>query len=241
MKRVLMTSPDGSLRRTRGLRALVVGATLLAATAAGTGTYALWSDALTKDDVTVAHGAQVGIFVQRVGSAPQIASSASDVLTFDLTVDDAKTMMAAPTRSFAQLVKIGLRADGRVGIDYSIALPDFSTGSAQGTLFDASTVRLFAVSGEDDATAAAACTVANAPAVQPDLTNNVGLDSLDTTHRERTVYYCLTAAYSGTGGTYQNTGKASAAEGAAEGQDTWSAYVAEPGVFSVTHTVRLPS
>jgi hypothetical protein len=228
-------------------RTRVVFAAVFAAVAVlgvgGTGVaWALWSDSHTDSSVRVATEPQVGVSFSRVGSAGTAATDAASVLDVAITRADGQALLAASPRAVAVPLAVRLRADGHAGITYSLAVPAF----APGTLFAASTIRLFPVTATTDAAAQAACTPAAAPPTQPSTTAIVGIAAgVDPAAPDGLAvdYWCLTAVYSGTGGDYANTATAqgTAPSGVVvQAQDTWQTFVIAPADVSLTHTLHLP-
>lgn len=233
----------GAVRTPTG--GVIVGLASAVVLSIGLGTataWALWSDAFTNPSLQVATQPKVGISFERLGGSAQTATGPASVLAQDLARSDGQTLLASATDTVAIPLAVRMRADGHAGISYDIALPAFPAG----TLFDASTVRLFPIVAATDAAAQSACTAAAAPAAQPSTSDIVGIAAgVDPAAPNGLAvdYWCLTAAYSGTGGTYTNTATASgtAPSGAtAQGQDSWSAYVVAPGTYSLTHELHLP-
>lgn len=218
----------------------VVAAALVATGVSGGAAWALWSDELVNPSLQVATGSQVGVGWGRVGGTVDAATGPASALTVTLGQGDAQALIASPSKTIAVPLVVRLRADGNAGITYSIALPTYPAGS----LFGASTVRLFPITATTDAAAQAACTLAAAPSAQPPTMNVVGIPpGADAPTGIDSDYWCLTAAYSGTGGTYQNTATArgTAPSGVvAEAQSTWQAFIVSPGTYTLTHSVTLP-
>lgn len=241
-----MTAALRTPRPTRRSRITIVVVTAVVAVVSGllsaAGSWALWSQAFTNPSLQAAAGPQAGISLARVGGAASAATGPASVLTATLGRSDAQTLLATSGRAVAIPLVVRMRADGHAGMTYDIALPAF----VPGTLFAASTVRLFPLSSTTDAAALAACTPAAAPAVQPPTTDIVGIAAgVDPSAPGGTAvdYWCLAATYNGSGGTYQNTAtvQGTAPSGAVvSGQSTWHAFLVSPGTYSLTHEITLP-
>ncbi len=225
----------------------------------GVGAWALWSANFTDSDVQVGIGAKVGFAVGRIEVATTESASATapaQVLNIPtLTSEDAETLLASTPvngeRTLAIPIRVQLRADGNLGIQYSAELPSFDSG----TVFGESTIRLFPLSSNDDSAAVNACTAAAAPATQPPTEDVVGIATGDTSLTIATDYWCLTVVYT-EGGTYTNVGEASASSTASPNadpsptvtvdpteiaaSDSWQAYVVDSGMYGWVHTVTVP-
>lgn len=224
------------------LVASVAGMVALGIGAGSGATWSLWSDAFTNPSLQVATGAQVGITFGRVGGSAVAATAESSVLTAGVTRADGQMLLAAAPRAVAIPLVVRMRADGHTGINYSLTVPAFPAG----TLLAASTIRLFPVSATTDAAAQAACTPPAAPVAQPATAGIIGIAAgVDTGAPNGLAadYWCLTAVYSGSGGTYENTATAAgvAPSGVAVQADaTWTAFVIAPGSTSLVHELHLP-
>jgi alternate signal-mediated exported protein len=173
------------------------------------------------------------------GGAKTPASGPNDVLT--LPLGPAQAAQALEADGLALPFRIKLRADGNAGLDYSLALPQFTPNG----VFDGATVRLFEVG------AAADCLLANAPATQQNLTGITGINpgTSGVAQTERT--WCFTATYDpANAGDYANTATVTAKSPAGHevsSQDTWEAKVlpdplAEPiTTVGLTHAVTRPN
>lgn len=217
--------------------AVGLGAAALAALAVLAVTNALWVQQVDTP-LTLDSAQGVGFSVQRTDSTAQTAADGTDALALTLTVADVETMMSSPVKSLALPIKVKARADGSLGLNYSVPLPTFTPG----TVLANSTIRLWALPATvtTDAAALAACTTVAAPATQPSTTNQVALPTGGTVN-SATLYWCLTAVYSGTGGTYTNTVTAtSGGVQVTSAQDSWTGYRAEPVTFNWTHEVTAP-
>lgn len=230
----------GRTSRSFGRGALMaVAAAAMTVCAAGSAV-ALWSASSTATP-QVAVGARAGFAISRVGVAgsTQVATDATPSLKLTLGLADATTMMTASPKAVAIPIKVQLRADGNLGMTYSVAMPSFGSG-----VFSGSTIRLFPLTAADDAAAAAACSPSAAPSNQPDLSRIVGLAPGHPGSTLATAYWCLSAVY-GSGGRYTNVATAQGTASpspstAVSASASWSAYVVSEGVLTWTPAVTYP-
>lgn len=235
MTPLMKRSSEGRAVRRWTFPAALVLVALVAGVA--TSAYALWSSGVTNGGLVVSGPPKVGFALSRIGGAPTVATSGGSVLGLDITSEDANALVKSADGTLAIPFKVMQRADGNIGLTYSLQAPTF----AAGTLFDAATMRVFPLTGvTGDAAATTSCRASAAPAQQPNLTNLIGLEKGSSAVSSSTAYWCLTYVRSETKGKYTNTAKAEATSGPASGTATWSAYVFEPGRLNATHQVVLP-
>lgn len=227
-------------------RSVVIGGVAAATAVAavlGVAAYGLWSDSALPADAAVSTG-QVGVQLDRLASASstttssQTATAATSVLTASTVRGDASTMVTATPQAVAVPLQVRLRADGNAGLRYTLAIAAPATGS----VFAASTVRLFPVASAAACTPAAAAVAA--ATTQPNLVDIAGLATGSTAPATATAFWCLGAVYPGTGGIYTNTATASGTNAATSqpvsSTASWSAYVYARLDVNLTHTVITP-
>jgi hypothetical protein len=155
----------------------VIGLTVIGFLASSTA-LALWRDRVTATDRATGLG-QIALGVQRAGAAATYAQSASQGASFALDPTDAANTLST---GIAIPFDVLLRADGHVGLTYSLA---FGTPTAD-TVFADSTVAVFPVAD------AAQCVV-GATGAGGSLTNIPGLGTGYATFKTATHHWCLTA------------------------------------------------
>lgn len=237
------------LRRPRG-RVILSAAIALALMSGSAVAFALWRAEVDRT-AQVALGAKVGFSVGRVGAAGEAASGPTEQLELWLTRQDATDLLNASSRTLAVPIKVQLRADGNLGMTYSVGLPSYAGDS----VFGASTLRLFPLPSTTDNAAVADCRADAAPASQPGTDDILGIAAGNPAQTLATDYWCLTVVYS-SGGSYQNTATVSAsatptpapgadptvtaAPTAVSAEDSWQAFVVEEGDYVWSHTVTTP-
>lgn len=228
-----VTAARPAPRRRLALIGAATGLVLLGGV--GGGTYALWSAALTETGLSVSSG-QVGIGAGRLDGQLHTASSGSEAISIPLTASDARALVATDGRSITIPFRVVTRADGNADLRYTVTMPEF----AAGTLFEDSELRVFPLpDAAEDATATAACTPDAAPAEGgPSALAGGGPGSGASV--VSTDYWCLSIRHTGDAGTYQNTAHVTTRDGTVTDEDTWSAFVVEPGELTITHEVILP-
>lgn len=196
-------------------------ATLLIAGIAGGGlTYALWDD---RETVAGKIGTgQIGFGIGEVGNVNTFSNNGSSV-TYSIGPDAAKTLL--DDGKYAHVVQIDGASKGSTGLDFTTAVPNFSS---DGGVFSQATTSTFFVTDPADCTADA--DPSNFTATSDAARELVKTGSAsDNSIRTATQYLCIQAKIDKTpDGSYSNTGTVSGTDengGTVTSDSTWSASV----------------
>lgn len=198
--------------------ALVAGG-LLAATAVGGGSYALWHD---DESVTGKIGtSQIGFGIGEVGNVNTFSDNGSSV-DYSFGKDAAADLIA--DGKYAHAVQIDGATNGSTGLDFTTKIPDFT---ADGGLFGQANTKAFFVNDPSECTTDADSTkFESVTDAARHLINPGGSDV-----QKKMQYLCIQANLDmSADGEYSNTGTVTGTDengGTATADSTWNATVAK--------------